>query len=120
MERMYNMEGVSSRLIISLSIEQSSGHRARGCSMYEMGSASTSMTKLYEWGYYFRAATGELRAIIQDLQLVDIGDAADYLGEEATVAKELPSSAQRPLTETQTTEHLVGCDCVACQVRCSR
>jgi hypothetical protein len=28
------------------------------------------------------ATTGELRAIIQELQLVDIGDAASYLGEE--------------------------------------
>ena len=29
------------------------------------------------------ATTGELRAIIEELQLVDIGDAASYLGEEA-------------------------------------
>jgi hypothetical protein len=28
------------------------------------------------------ATTGELRAIIEALQLVDIGDAASYLGEE--------------------------------------
>ena len=28
------------------------------------------------------ATTGELRAIIEDLELVDIGDAASYLGEE--------------------------------------
>lgn len=28
------------------------------------------------------ATTGELRAIIQELQLVDFGDAASYLGEE--------------------------------------
>ncbi len=28
------------------------------------------------------ATTGELRAIIEELQLVDIGDAASYLGEE--------------------------------------
>ena len=28
------------------------------------------------------ATTGELRMIIQELQLVDIGDAASYLGEE--------------------------------------
>ncbi|GHO43401.1 hypothetical protein [Ktedonospora formicarum] len=31
------------------------------------------------------ATTGELRAIIEDLELVDIGDAATYLGEEANV-----------------------------------
>jgi hypothetical protein len=27
--------------------------------------------------------TGELRAIIEELELIDIGDAASYLGEEA-------------------------------------
>lgn len=32
------------------------------------------------------ATTGELRAIIEELQLVDIGDAASYLGEEEMVA----------------------------------
>jgi hypothetical protein len=31
------------------------------------------------------ATTGELRAIIEELQLVDIGDAASYLGEEEVV-----------------------------------
>ena len=32
------------------------------------------------------ATTGELRAIIEELQLIDIGDAASYLGEEEVVA----------------------------------
>ena len=32
--------------------------------------------------------TGELRAIIEELQLIDIGDATSYLGEEAPEAKE--------------------------------
>ena len=31
------------------------------------------------------ATTGELRAIIEQLELVDIGDAASYLGEEEMV-----------------------------------
>ena len=31
------------------------------------------------------ATTGELRAIIEQLQLVDVGDAASYLGEEEMV-----------------------------------
>ena len=35
------------------------------------------------------ATTGELRAIIQELHLVDLGDAASYLGEEASVEEEL-------------------------------
>ncbi len=34
------------------------------------------------------ATTGELRAIIEQLQLVDIGDAADYLGEDELVEDE--------------------------------
>jgi hypothetical protein len=40
------------------------------------------------------ATTGELRAIIEELQLVDIGDAASYLGEEAVVGEELSVSVQ--------------------------
>jgi hypothetical protein len=34
------------------------------------------------------ATTGELRAIIEELQLVDIGEAASYLGEEIIVEEE--------------------------------
>ena len=34
------------------------------------------------------ATTGELRAIIEELQLVDIGDAASYLGEEDVIEEE--------------------------------
>jgi hypothetical protein len=34
------------------------------------------------------ATTGELRAIIEELQLIDVGDAASYLGEEALKAGE--------------------------------
>jgi hypothetical protein len=43
------------------------------------------------------ATTGELRNIIQELELVDIGDAASYLGEEATVAEESHVSEQSAL-----------------------
>lgn len=43
------------------------------------------------------ATTGELRAIIQELHLVDIGDAASYLGEEAIVVEESPVSVQPAL-----------------------
>lgn len=32
--------------------------------------------------------TGELRAIVEELELVDIGDAASYLGEEAAENEE--------------------------------
>ena len=34
------------------------------------------------------ATSGELRAIIEELQLVDIGEAASYLGEEIIVEEE--------------------------------
>ncbi len=34
------------------------------------------------------ATTGELQAIIEELQLIDVGDAASYLGEEAALAAE--------------------------------
>lgn len=36
------------------------------------------------------ATTGELRAIIEQLELVDIGDAASYLGEERTMDGDVP------------------------------
>ncbi len=66
------------------------------------------------------ATTGEIRAIIEELQLVDIGDAADYLGEGSRVVEALSMSAQTPLPGTDTTVHSVGCDCAACQVQPSR
>ena len=37
------------------------------------------------------ATTGELRAIIEELQLIDIGDATSYLGEEKPGAVESPT-----------------------------
>jgi hypothetical protein len=36
------------------------------------------------------ATTGELRAIIKDLELVDVGEAASYLGEDALNDEEEP------------------------------
>jgi hypothetical protein len=41
------------------------------------------------------ATTGELRAIIEELQLVDIGEAACYLGEEIIVEDESIATAQQ-------------------------
>ena len=38
--------------------------------------------------------TGELRAIIEDLELVDIGDAASYLGEEVALEEQYVDSRQ--------------------------
>lgn len=36
------------------------------------------------------ATTGELRLIMQELQLVDVGEAANYLGEETAIAEAVP------------------------------
>jgi len=41
------------------------------------------------------ATTGELRAIIEELQLIDAGDAASFLGEEATAEESLVSNLQQ-------------------------
>ncbi len=46
------------------------------------------------WGYYTMATTGELHAIIEELELVDIGDAASYLGEEASGEEKILVSEQ--------------------------
>ena len=68
------------------------------------------------------ATTGELRAIIQELHLVDVGDAASYLGEEVIVAEEFTIPAQP--TFVLVTEpvlgadfvHLATCDCTSCDL----
>jgi hypothetical protein len=63
------------------------------------------------------ATTGELRAIIQELQLVDVGDAASYLGEEKMVEEESAVPVESLLLLATTAEHLVSCDCIACQAQ---
>jgi hypothetical protein len=60
--------------------------------------------------------TGELRAIVQELHLVDIGDAASYLGEEALVVEESPVPVQPALVPVTDKTHLATCDCLFCQV----
>ena len=62
------------------------------------------------------ATTGELRAIVQELHLVDIGDAASYLGEEALVVEELSVPVQPMLVPANDNTHLSTCDCLSCQV----
>lgn len=44
------------------------------------------------------ATTGELRAIIEELQLVDIGEAASYLGEDIIVEEEVNVTQQTALS----------------------
>ena len=68
------------------------------------------------------ATTGELRAIIQELHLVDVGDAASYLGEEAIVEEEsLVVGEEAFVLETESMlipelVHLATCDCTACDL----
>jgi hypothetical protein len=62
------------------------------------------------------ATTGELQAIIQELQLIDIGDAASYLGEEATLEEEESTvSVQPAYVLVSSASHLATCDCASCQ-----
>jgi hypothetical protein len=69
------------------------------------------------------ATTGELRAIIQELHLVDVGDAESYLGEEAMMEDELATPVLLepvhvepvPVLVTED-DHLATCDCTACQL----
>ncbi len=56
------------------------------------------------------ATTGELKAIMQDLHLIDIGDAASYLGEEATVEEESLASAQLASVLISDTDSFIACD----------
>lgn len=62
--------------------------------------------------------TGELRAIVQELELVDIGEAASYLGEEALVAEELvaPAALEPVYTLVAEADHLATCGCASCQL----
>ena len=60
------------------------------------------------------ATSGELRAIIQELQLVDIGDAASYLGEEATVEEESSIPVETFALLTTHANHLAAYDCTLC------
>ena len=58
------------------------------------------------------ATTGELRAIIELLELVDIGDAASYLGEE-TIGDEEYGSEALQASESTCVAHPEICDCVS-------
>jgi hypothetical protein len=64
------------------------------------------------------ATTGELRAIIQELQLVDIGDAASYLGEEEKmVEEESTMPVESLLILTTVAEEPGPCEGVTCQAQ---
>ena len=62
------------------------------------------------------ATSGELRAIIEELQLIDIGDAASYLGEEMAVEEDsiVPveqASLPCPISVQQVTCNAPLCNC---------
>jgi hypothetical protein len=62
-------------------------------------------------GVYQLATTGELRAIIEALELVDIGDAVSYLGEEEmNVAEELQVVDQISATFADPLAYPSNCD----------
>jgi hypothetical protein len=65
------------------------------------------------------ATTGELRAIIADLELVDEGDAASYLGEEDMAAESLDAEAQTEtpvLAEAHSSSCMsMLCNCISCR-----
>src|SRR6266700_2205155 len=84
-----------------------------GCSMYEMEVGPTQ--HIYYWiGVCLTmATTGELLAIMQELHLVDVGDAASYLGEEATVEEESLVSAQPAPALISQADVLIICDSTA-------
>ena len=60
------------------------------------------------------ATTGELRAIIEELQLVDIGEAASYLGEEEVVVQESSAASETILPLIPLPLHDVSCGCIFC------
>lgn len=57
--------------------------------------------------------TGELRAIIENLELVDIGDAANYLGEEV-LEDDVQTFEQTALLSAHDTADLAANGCTTC------
>ncbi len=74
------------------------------------------MVQILYIGGYTMTTTGELRAIIEDLELVDVGDAASYLGEEAANLEPLPLPETTTLTFTSNLECVVRENCTPCHV----
>jgi hypothetical protein len=57
--------------------------------------------------------TGELRNIIENLELVDIGDAAIYLGEEAS-EDDVQAFEQTALLSIHDTDEFATNECTSC------
>jgi hypothetical protein len=66
------------------------------------------------------ATTGELRAIIEELQLIDVGEAASFLGEETLTTSEFyalnqQEEATTTLTELDSNYCILSCKSLYCQ-----
>src|SRR5260370_33248848 len=72
-----------------------------GCSMYDWKWVDLNTSLYMNEEKFFMATTGELRAIIEELQMVHISDDASYLGEEVTDSEEALN------TEDQATEPIL-------------
>lgn len=57
------------------------------------------------------ATTGELRAIIEELQLIDVGEAASFLGEEALTTGESHLANQQESLATTPNDELYSSHC---------
>ena len=83
--------------------------------MYGMEVGRTKYTIFMHLGVHTMATTGELRAIIEELELVDIGDAANYLGEEADTDEKILSSEPTSCVYVDRMGNLVMDHCSATQ-----
>ena len=83
--------------------------------MYGMEVGRAEHTFLMSLGVYTMATTGELRAIIEELELVDIGEATSYLGEEAASGEKNFVSEQAALVYVDRMGNFVMDNCSAKQ-----
>ena len=62
--------------------------------------------------------TGELRAIVKELHLVDVGDAESYLGEETLEGEEFIVLVEEvtPMEPVTDSAVLADCECRACDL----
>jgi hypothetical protein len=61
--------------------------------------------------------TGELRAIVEELELVDVGDAASYIGEETIAMEETSVSTMTMFTFANHMEYVLTEDRPSYQLR---
>jgi len=67
-------------------------------------------------GKTFMATTGELRAIVQELHLVDVGDAESYLGEERLAEEVTIDLAEEITPMVNDSTVLATCECTVCDL----